>query len=160
MSAPLRQLTDEVKYTKPNRKMYVFEKWPDCALEPQCQAILNTIHLHGPMNRMDLCREAGKVLESIATVSSVVSYHQRLLVRLKCITIYEPAAYRKMKDEQMDKEQGAEIVPSGRGGWCIKTLSDGMAVGNYATPEAAREVLRQNHFNEQQNQPHPESIQA
>jgi hypothetical protein len=75
---------------KQNRKVYTFIKHPDFDLEPLAQGILNTIEKHSPINREDLLVKLSEVLETRNTVSAVLSYHQRFLVRFGCIGITEP----------------------------------------------------------------------
>lgn len=150
--------TEEVfRYTKPNRKVYIFVKHPDFQLEPQQQVVMNVIHLHSPIVRFELCKEVSKVLFTRGTISNIVSRATIFLAKMGCILIMQPGEYRTWLERQKDKEMNAEIIQNDRGGWSIKTGND-EPVGNYPTEGDARTVLRINHYDEQNSKPDPEAL--
>jgi hypothetical protein len=140
---------DQPKFNKANRRIYTFLKRPDCDLEPQAQAILNAVERHTPVNRFELIKTLARVLETKSTVSKVLSYHQRLLVRLGCIQVESPSEHRaRIEQERRTKIMRAKAVRNRMGGWGISTDGE-EPVGHYPTEIDAIRIIELNHFDKE-----------
>lgn len=78
---------------KPALRIFSFIQQPTAVVEPQGQVVLNTLKRTGPIPRWQLVRELARVLETKSTITAILSYHTRLLVRMGAMRVEDPLEY-------------------------------------------------------------------
>lgn len=136
------------KFSKPNRKVFTFVKWPDFKLEPMAQQILNCIFRYEPINRFTLLHKLDQVITSKRGVSDVLSFHQRQFLLHGLIRVESPREYQDRKASEEEKRADIFIERNNIGGWGIKLPNSSTVIGNYATKQDARRIVRENHYDE------------
>jgi hypothetical protein len=122
--------------SKPDKRVFIFIKDTEHPIEPQAALVLKLIKKLKVCTRIQLLHEMLPVVETNATVSKVLTFHQRTLIRCGCIEVKDFDEYVKTT-----KNVSMVISENEHGGYSI-FFSDGAVVGNFESVEAANKTIQ------------------